>query len=134
MVPDAVVRELTLRPGAPGSEAPRLEFVERLSPDPANVDLVAAGTPSIEAGEREVIALALGTGATAVMDDRRSRGRRLGIPLTGTLGVLAALHYAGQAHQSFEQDLDTLDQAGMYLTDDLRRRVVDRFRTGPGGI
>lgn len=78
MVPDAIVRELALRPGAPGSGAPRLRFAELLSPDPANIDRGVGGTPSIEAGEREVIALVLGTGATAVMDNRRahSSGRR----------------------------------------------------------
>lgn len=67
-----------VRPGAPGSGAPRLRFAELLSPDPANMDRGVGGTPSIEAGEREVIALVLGTGATAVMDDRRahSSGRR----------------------------------------------------------
>ncbi len=108
--------------------------MERLSP--ANVDLVAAGTPSIGAGEREVIALALGNGVTAVMDDRRARShaRRLGVHLTGTLGVLATLHYAGQARQSFEQDVDTLDEAGMYLTTDLKQQVIDRFRTGLAGM
>jgi predicted nucleic acid-binding protein len=44
---------------------------------------IASGPPPIHAGEREVLALALGREATAVMDDRRGRlrGKRLGVPL-----------------------------------------------------
>lgn len=132
MIPDAVAEELARRPGAPGSGAHSLEFVERLSPEPEDVRRIAAGPPSIDAGEREVLALALGREATAVMDDRsgRSRGRRLGVTLTGTLGVLAALHYASRARRALAEDLDALDDAGMYLTADLKRRVMNRFRAG----
>lgn len=126
------MKELTRHPGAPGSEVPSLEFVEILTPRPENVRQVASGPPTIDAGEREVLALSLELEATAVMDDRngRSRGRGLGVGLTGTLGVLLALHYSSQARRPLVEDLDALDGAGMYLTTVLRRRVMDRFRTG----
>ena len=131
MIPNAVAGELARRPGAPGSNVPSLKFVETLSPEPEDVRRVASGPPPIHAGEREVLALALGREATAVMDDRsgRSRGRRLGITLTGTLGVLLALQHASRARRTLAEDLDALEEAGMYLTPDLRRRVVDRLGT-----
>lgn len=58
------------------------------------------------------------------------RARNLRVYLTGTLGVLQAIHRTGHSRQSFAEDLDAPDRAGMYLTDDLRQLVVDRFRTG----
>lgn len=88
--------------------------------------------PAIGPGERDTIALALEIGTTAVMDDRRGRrrARDLGVPLTGTLGVLQALHRAGLASRTFAEDLDALTEAGMYLTDDLKRRMIERFGVG----
>lgn len=132
MIPNAVAEELAHRPGAPGSKVPALGFVESLNPEPEDVRRVASGPPPIDAGEREVLALALGREATAVMDDRsgRSRGRRLGVPLTGTLGVLLALQHASRARRTLAEDLDALEEAGMYLTPDLKRRVEDRLGGG----
>lgn len=73
--------------------------------------------------------MAFRLGAVAVIDDRRGRerARRLGVSLTGTLGVLVALHFAGHARRRLEEDLDALEEAGMYLTRDLRRRTTDRL-------
>ncbi len=129
MIPNAVAEELARRPGAPGSKAPSLEFVRTLSPEPEDVRRVASGPPPVHVGEREVLALALGREATAVMDDRRgrSRGRWLGVTLTGTLGVLLALQHASRACRTFAEDLDALEEAGMYLTPDLKRRVLARL-------
>ena len=134
MIPDAVVRELQRRRGAPGGGVSALWWIERRSPTVGDVRLVASGPPAVDPGEREAIALARGTGATVVLDDRRGRRRAriLGVPLTGTLGVLLGLHRAGRARRLFEEDLDALDAAGMYLTADLRRRVMDRLRGGEG--
>lgn len=137
-IPEAVAGELLRRPGSPGGGVVALDWVERLTAEPADVRRVASGPPASGPGEREVIALALRLGAVAVIDDRRGRerARRLGASLTGTLGVLVALHLAGHARRRFEEDLDTLEESGMYLTPDLRRRVVDRLgargeREGP---
>ena len=121
-----------MRPGGPGGGAPALEWIERRSPAAGDVRLVAAGPPAVDLGEREAIALALAAGATVVLDDRRGRrrARSLGVPITGTLGVLLALHRAGHANRRFAEDLDALDATGMYLTPDLKRRVMERLHTG----
>ena len=129
-IPGAVTGELSRHPGAPGSRAPFLKFVERVEPGSEGMHRVAAEPPAVDPGEHEVLALALERGAMAVMDDRagRSLARRLGVTVIGTLGVLAALHYASHARRTLVEDLDALDAAGMYLTADLKRRVMERFR------
>jgi predicted nucleic acid-binding protein len=53
---------------------------------------------ALDAGEREVLALARGTDQSLVlMDDElaRAESRRLGIPAKGTLGVLVEAHRSG---------------------------------------
>jgi predicted nucleic acid-binding protein len=132
VIPQAVAGELEARPGAPGGGVPYLEWVERRRPSAAGVGRVASEPPAIGPGERETIALALETGATAVMDDRRGRrrARSLGVPVTGTLGVLQAIHRTGHAGRGFAEDLAALGSAGMYLTAELRQRVFDRFHAG----
>jgi predicted nucleic acid-binding protein len=134
IIPEAVARELEKHPGASGGSAPSFEWIERRTPASEAVSQVVAQPPSLDAGERETIALALevGGGATAVIDDRRGRkrARNLEVPLTGTLGVLQALHRAGLVDRSLAEDLDDLEAAGMYLTNDLKQRVMDRFEAG----
>lgn len=143
LVPEAVARELERRPGkapwgAPASGAPARDFVERRRPSASHVRRVEEGPPAIDPGEREVVALALGTGATAAMDDRRGvrRASRLGVPMgvpmgvptVGTLAVLIELHRLGLAFREPASELDALGEAGMYLTEDLRRRVLEELR------
>lgn len=134
IIPEAVARELEKHPEAPAGSAPSLEWIERRTPAVEAVSRVVSQPPSLDAGERETIALALeiGGGATAVIDDRRGRrrARTLEVPLTGTLGVLQALHRTGLIKRSLAEDLDALDAAGMYLTEDLKQRVIDRFDAG----
>jgi uncharacterized protein len=51
----------------------------------------------LDAGESEVLVLAQEIGATAVIDERRGRNLAvaLGIPQTGTIGILLAAKRAG---------------------------------------
>lgn len=132
LIPDAVAEELERRPGAFGSGVPSLGFVERRAPAAEDVSRVASGPPSIDTGEREALALGIGEEATVAMDDRRGvrRATRMGIPVTGTLAILVRLHHLGHARRGFAEDLDALEDAGMYLTTDLRRRAMARLRSG----
>ncbi len=118
IIPDTVADELSRRPGAPGSIVPASEWGETRMPEPHYVRRVEAGPPSVDAGERAVIAVALELGIMAVMDERRGRlrARRLGVSLTGAVGVLLNLHLEGRARRTFAEDLEALDEAGMYLT------------------
>jgi predicted nucleic acid-binding protein len=134
LIPDAVAEELERRPGAAGSGAPSLSFIHRRTPTPSDVSRVASGPPSLDQGEREAIAIALGIGAeaTVAIDDRRGarRAARTGVPVVGTLAVLARIHRLGDTRKALTEDLDALEEAGMYLTPDLVRCVMDSFSTG----
>jgi len=77
-------------------------------------------------GEKEAIALALDLSALVVLDDKRARSyaRRVGLRLTGTLGVLLRLHRMGLASRTLEEDLRLLEEADMRITPELRRMVL----------
>lgn len=130
VIPNAVSDELERRPGAFGGDVPSMENVELRSPAAEDMRVVLSGPPSIGAGEMEVVSLALGMGALAAIDDRRGvrRASRLGVAVVGTLVVLVELHRAGLARRTFSEDLEALDEAGMYLTNELKRRVMERYR------
>ncbi|MBA2694025.1 MAG: hypothetical protein H0U65_16280 [Rubrobacter sp.] len=130
VVPDAVSEELARNKGAFGSGVPSMEGVAIRTPDGEDSLVVESGPPAIDAGEKEVIALVLGTGALAIIDDRRGvrRASRLGVEVAGTLVVLIQIHRAGHAHRTFEEDLGVLDDAGMYLTDAVKRSAAKLYR------
>lgn len=129
-IPTAVARELSRRPGTPGSGAPTRDLVEVLTPDDEYTRRVASGEPAVDAGEREVISLSISGGFTAVIDDRlgRMRARRLGASLTGTVGVLEAVHLSGRGLLPYAEDLDALTGAGMYLSEEVKRLALSRFQ------
>ena len=83
-------------------------------------------------GEKEAIALALDLSALVVLDDKRARNyaRRVGLRLTGTLGVLLRLHHLGLAERELEADIALLDEADMRITPELRRMVLDARSEG----
>jgi predicted nucleic acid-binding protein len=118
----------------PGSAIPDLTWVEVRKATTHHLQRVVDGPPTIDSGEAEAIALALGERTSVVIDDLkgRERARRLGVNVTGILGELMALHTFGFAamysHRSPEEDIDLLGQAGMRLTDELRIRVLRELR------
>lgn len=134
VIPRAVSRELGSRPGMPASNVPDLEWVETREARENLLRRVREGPPSIDLGEAEAIALALDERTTVVVDDLRGRerARRLGVSLTGTLGVLMALRRLGIAdaysQRGPEEDLHALHEAGMRLTDELRSLVLRELR------
>jgi predicted nucleic acid-binding protein len=56
------------------------------------------------------------------------RARRVGLEITGTLGVLLRLHRIGLSSRSIEVDLRLLEEAGMRISSDLRRIVIEAGR------
>ncbi len=73
IIPRAVSRELGSRPGMPASNVPDLEWVETRETRENLLRRVREGPPSIDLGEAEAIALALGERTTVVVDDLRGR-------------------------------------------------------------
>jgi predicted nucleic acid-binding protein len=60
------------------------------------------------------------------------RARRVGLEVTGTLGVLLRLHRLGLASRDIEEDLRLLEEADMRISSELRRAVVEAGRQGEG--
>jgi uncharacterized protein len=114
-IPRTVYREVVaegIASGAPDAFMTRL-FVDRyrcpiVEASKAVIDAyVPAGT--LDAGERELLALARGSKESLVLIDdelARAEARRLGIPTKGTLGILVAAHRSG---------LLTLDEVELLL-------------------
>ena len=64
---------------------------------PVDVGMVAALRLVVDAGESEAIALAYERGMRIILDDRKAReaARRLGVPVTGTVGLILKAKQAG---------------------------------------
>jgi predicted nucleic acid-binding protein len=133
LVPPAVIEELVALPGEPGSGLPAEGWVERQAPRAETLRKVE-GEMTEGRGEKEAIALALDLSALVVLDDKRARNyaRRVSVRLTGTLGVLLRLHRTGLSSRDLEEDLRLLEEAGMRITPELRRMVLDAGTRGQG--
>lgn len=126
VVPPTVADELAARPAMPGGRLPEQPWLQQRSPQPNYLGHVEQEPPSVDKGEKEAIALALQRGALVVADDlpARKRARRAGLEVSGTLGILLRLHRLGLLQRSLGSELDRLQQAGMYLSEELREVVL----------
>jgi uncharacterized protein len=134
VVPEAVSEELSVHPGSPVSGVVSLGWVVHRAPGPESVRRVRCEPPTVGRGEREVIALGLELSCPVMLDDRKARlrARRVGLEMTGTLGVLLRLHRIGLAWRGIEEDLRLLEEAGMRISPDLRKRVIEAGRKDEG--
>lgn len=81
----------------------------------------------LDRGESEVLALADELSARLIiMDERRGRryAKRLGLPLTGTLGVLLAAKDKGLI-MAIAPLIDALLEKGLYLTSEIVSKALD---------
>lgn len=126
LVPPAVVEEVIALPEEPGSGIPEEEWVERRAPRTETLRKIESEMTEGR-GEKEAIALALDLSALIVLDDKRARNyaRRVGLRLTGTLGLVLRLHRLGLASRSLEEDLRLLEEADMRITPELRQMALD---------
>ncbi len=126
LAPPAVVEELVALPGEPGSELAAENWLEQQAPRAETLRRVE-GEMTEGRGEKQAIALALELSALIVLDDKRARNyaRRIGLRLTGTLGVLLRLHRMGLASRDLDEDLRLLEGADMRITPELRQNVLD---------
>jgi predicted nucleic acid-binding protein len=118
LVPPAVYAEvLAGGPGRPGSaELQHATWIRRTPlQDPRRADLLS----DLDRGEAEVLALAQELHADLVIVDERlgrRHAKRLGLTLTGTLGVL--LRAKAQGHiAEIKPWIDQLQQGGIHLND-----------------
>jgi predicted nucleic acid-binding protein len=120
-IPPAVHRELL---GKTGPEADRLDVAlaawlkvaDRVEPSSE----VEGTLQAIDAGEREAILLAQRLGLTVILDDRlgREAARRLGLPVTGTVGVIIEAKRAGLV-PAVRPVLEAIQVQGYWLSDAL---------------
>ncbi|MBO9370787.1 MAG: DUF3368 domain-containing protein [Chloroflexi bacterium] len=127
-IPPAVYRELLAKIGP---EAKRLddalaEFitVTAAPPVPLKVD---TATARLGSGERQAVALAYERGALLLIDDRqgRSAARRLGIMVSGVVGVLLQAKAAGLV-SSIRALLDEMRFQGYWLSDEVITATIQQ--------
>lgn len=111
--PPAVVAEF-------GSQPEWLEVTP-----PKNKGAIAALELVVDAGEAEAIALAHELGCRIILDDRKARmaARRLGIPVTGTVGLLVNARHAGII-PALSPMLDALDANNFHISGALRAEAL----------
>ena len=117
VVPPAVVREVGLSVGWPGWL--RLQSLAQ----PAGQSVSGRG---LGPGELETIALALQLHAgRVILDDRAARhlAQNLGLPVTGTLGLLLAAKRRGFS-SAVRPSLEALVKAGFFIAPNLYQRVL----------
>ncbi len=71
-------------------------------------------------GESEVIALSSETGIKTIIDDLRARGiaEKLGLNVSGTIGVLLKAESSGLINSAYEK-IRELREKGFYVSDEL---------------
>ena len=126
LVPTAVWDELVHagmdRPGAPAVLA--ADWIERRKI--VDAGLVALLRRDLGAGESEAIVLAREVGADLlIMDERlgRAAARRLGLRVTGLVGVLIQARERGRLPDAEAVVNDLHRKAGFWLSEELRRLV-----------
>ncbi len=89
-------------------------------------DLVAQLRISIDLGEATAIALATEfPDAVVILDDRdaRAAAMRLGLELTGTLGVLLAAKHAGSLIE-IRSSMEALSRIGFRMSDEIKQKML----------
>lgn len=126
LVPEAVVTELA-RGRAQGVSIPDLTDYPWIEIQQIELRAVSETVDSLGAGEREVILLALDSRADwVILDDLNARRQAeiCGLQVIGTVGLLAAAKQKNMI-ASVAPFLNVLESAGMWLSEDLKRRVLE---------
>jgi len=92
---------------------------------PTDRGMVAALNLVVDAGESEAIALAYEKGLRIILDDRKAResAQRLGIPVTGTVGLVLKARQEGII-TAVRPLLDALNANGFRIGDALRAEAL----------
>lgn len=120
-IPLAVHRELFVKLGPESNRLEdALQSFLKLAPTPTMSPDVAKATVRLHPGEREAIALAFEHQALLLADDQmgRSAARRLGLAVTGVVGVLLQAKEVGLVH-SVRPILVEMRHRGYWLSDEI---------------
>jgi len=116
VTPSAVFEEVTHDPKLPGAEEiARAQWLRTM--EVSDRDAVERVSVWLDAGESEVLVLAQELGGTAAIDERRGRNLAvsLGVPQTGTVGILLLAKRKGVI-PAVTPLLDQLGARGIYLS------------------
>jgi len=127
LIPQAVQRELLSKSGG---EAQRLDeamstFVQ-VAPVGEMAGQLLEMLENLGAGEQQAIALAAGSGALLIIDERlgRNAARRAGVQVSGTVGVLIEAKLRGLITEVLPV-LQGIRQSGYWLSDELVRAALE---------
>ena len=126
LVPEAVVTELA-KGRAQGVSIPDLADYPWIEIQQIDLRSVSEAVDSLGAGEREVILLAHdGHADWVILDDLNARHQAeiCGLRVVGTVGLLASAKEKNMI-TSVTPFLNALENAGMWLSEDLKRRVLE---------
>ncbi len=127
LIPKAVSNEVSLGGvGKPGIEAiTNALWIERR--EVSDISLVSLLQQNLGAGESEAIALAKEVDADVVLIDERlgrSAAKRLGLSVTGIVGVLIEARERGLLHDASEVIAELRTVAGFWISDELKQLVI----------
>lgn len=121
LIPPAIYRELLAKSGTEADCLDRAlqDFLE-LAPAPQILPEVQIATLNLDRGEREAIALAYIHKTLLIVDERLGRvaARKLGLTVTGVVGILIQAKVAGLLSE-VTAVLEDMRQHGYWLSDDV---------------
>ena len=132
IVPEAVIEELRLDSGYPGTDKIRIAMSEGWLRQEVveNKQVALALRRELDNGEAEAIALALQLGTeTILMDERegRSVAKSMGLSPIGIIGVLIRAKQKGEI-LSVKEALNKLrNEAGFYITNALMKDILSEL-------
>jgi predicted nucleic acid-binding protein len=126
IVPDRVIDEIRAY-GATDLTVQTIQKTPWLQIVPTPLFSATVTSWNLGDGETSVLSVALGEpGAQVVLDDRpdRRRASQLGIEVLGTVGLVVLARQKG-AIPAARPVIEELRRVGMYLTDELVKRIYD---------
>lgn len=129
LIPPAVAEEFRLKEGRQGSSVLSQAMEEEwiVTEAPSDDPLIRTLRQDLDQGESEAIALAAEKKAGRILLDEREgrrRARRVGLKVTGALGILARADREGKL-DSLPEALDRLEEeAGFWISSTLREEIL----------
>lgn len=125
VIPDKVYQEITTNNLSGALEVKNAKWisVEKIT-DELKVELLSV---YLDQGESEALILALEKRANLfLVDEKKARNiaKMLGLKVKGTLGILAQA-YKQNLISDFKRELDKLRSLGVWINDDLYKKVLD---------
>ncbi len=130
LIPKAVADEIGAKPGKENDQVQALLKKGTLQLRRPSAKILTELPVDLGRGEREVIALAIDSGADLViLDDQQGRlvSRDRGLPVTGTVGVLIEAKERGFI-PSLRPEMDRLIEAGMWINEVFYHRILKEYR------